>query len=80
MDQENESAVDDVRIKTELQKLPWTIGGFGVLALLIFSFLPTDMNAYGDLRFGSVPTIIGRAIGSLLLPGLICLVFKKKSR
>ena len=82
MSEENEKleAENDTRIKSELQKLPWIIGGFGIIALLIFAFLPTDMNSYGDLRYGSIPTIIGRAIGSLILPGLICLVFKKKSR
>lgn len=71
---------NEARIKSELQNLPTTIVICGALALLPFALLPTDVNKFGDLRYGSIPTIIGRSIGSLILPGLFSLIFKKKSR
>ncbi len=71
---------NEVRIKSELQKLPMTIAICGVFAVLLFVLLPTDVNKFGDFRYGSVATIIGRSIGSLILPGLFSLIFKKKSR
>lgn len=71
---------NEVRIKSELQKLPTTIVICGVFAVLLFALLPTDVNRFGDFRYGSIPTIIGRSIGSLILPSLFSLVFKKKSR
>lgn len=84
MTEDNEPAIiektNEERIKSELQKLPKTIAICGVLAVILYALLPTDVNRFGDFRYGSIPTIIGRSIGSLILPGLFSLIFRKKSR
>lgn len=82
---ENEELSDgdgsnEERIKSEVGNLPWTFGMAFVLALMVFAFTPTSVDRFGEFRFGDIPTILGRAIGSLILPGLFCLVFKRKSR
>ena len=71
---------DEERIKSELSNLPSTILICGVVAICLFLILPTDKSRFGGYSFFSIPIVIGRSIGSLILPTIICLFFKRKSR